>query len=50
MIDAADDKQEILFKYYETMRAFTYNLDAFHQQLKEEIDEENDHYENLAKV
>ena len=43
-----DDLHELLFKYYNTIKGFQYNLDQFNQQLRAELKSEDELYSHLV--
>ena len=47
-IDENDDINEVLFKHYETMKGFRFNLEKFNLQLEKEIKSEDEKYSHLV--
>lgn len=49
-IDENDEMNEILFKHYETLKGFRYNLEKFNGQLLREIKTEDEQYSHLVSA
>ena len=45
-----DDMNEVLFKHYETLKGFRYNLEKFNSQLQKEIKSEDQKYSHLVSA
>ncbi|MFO0116582.1 MAG: hypothetical protein ACK521_02850 [bacterium] len=49
-IEDNDEPNEILFKHYETLKGYRYNLEKFNTQLQREIRSEDEQYANLISA
>jgi hypothetical protein len=49
-LEEADILNELLFKHYETLKGFRYNIDRFNLQLEKEIKTEDEQYSHLISA
>ena len=49
-LESEDETNELLFKHYETLKGFRFNLDRFNQQLEREIKTEDEQYSHLVSA
>lgn len=49
-INEEDSMNEVLFKHFETLKGYRYNLDKFNQQLDKEIRSEDEQYTHLVSA
>jgi hypothetical protein len=47
-LEEDDEKNEMLFKHYETLRGYRYNLEKFNEQLKAELRSEDELYSHIV--
>lgn len=49
-IEEEDDLNETLFKHYETLKGYRFNLERFNDQLEKEIRSEDEQYTHLVSA